>query len=94
MIGGEQHWIAADNSANGRMTFELPIKKSPHGSPIPTQGMDEIPVQGQVALGELGAWQQVGLRTGDGHVEDSQVEEGDRLVMAEREIEGLPGFGQ
>ena len=89
MIRGEQGRLIIKEQSDRRVLFEFHIQKFSDQSSVPTPGMTETGIQGQVSFVETRCLETSGLGTIEGEIEDSHIQKANVLGVGHDKGEGM-----
>jgi hypothetical protein len=94
MVRGEYERVPSQNGHNGRMSLELLVKELPDPLPAPAFWMIETCIKGKISFIEGFCFHLSGLGSTDRHVEYSEIQEIDAVMVFHHKLNGLLRFGQ
>ncbi len=94
MVRGEYERVSSQNRHNGRMPFEFLVKELPDPLPAPSFWMIETRIKGKISFIEGFCFHLPGLGSADRHVEYSEIQEIDAIMVFHHKLKGLLRFDQ
>jgi len=94
VVRGEEWGLTEKQGSDRRVGFEFLVEELSYLLSVPTFGMDEIRVKGEVAVVKVAGDERPGVVAIDRKVEDGEIDEVNKIMVTGYEVERFPCAGR